>query len=133
MRRRLLYLGIALSAIPIGLIARSMRDGADASTIGGFITTYLGDTLWAVMFFFLFAAVLVAWPTWRLALLTLCFTLGIELSQLYHGQPLVALRSIAPLRFLLGTHFLWSDIICLTVGSVLAVILHQIIRRGHPR
>lgn len=115
--------------IPIGLIARSLREGADASTIPGFIATYLADTLWAVMFFYLFAAVLIRWPAWRLLLLTLCFTVGIEASQLYTGEPLATLRDFAPTRFLLGSHFLWSDIACLAVGSVLAAGLYHLIAR----
>ena len=124
-----IYLSIALSMIPIGLIARSLRGGADRSTLPGFIAAYLADTLWAVMFFFLFASAFVRWPGWRLLMLTLCFTMGIEASQLYRGEPLATLRSFAPTRFLLGTNFLWSDIACLAVGSVLAFGLHCLIPR----
>ena len=127
MKRRLLYFGIALSVIPIGLIARSLRGDADGTTAFGFIATYLGDTLWAVMFYFLFAAVLMSWATRRLAVLTLIFTAGIEFSQLYHGEPLASLRSFPPTRFLLGTNFLWSDILCLCVGTTLAAAVHAVI------
>lgn len=87
MKRRGVYLAIALSVIPIGLIARSIRNGADATTLPGFIATYLADTLWAVMFFFLFAATFIRGSTWRLCLLTLGFTVGIEASQLYTANP----------------------------------------------
>lgn len=114
--------------VPAGLLARSMRDGADASTLLGFITTYLADTLWAVMFFFLFAAALVHWRTWSLVALTLAFTVSIEASQLYEGEPLATLRSFAPTRFLLGNRFLWSDVICLCVGTGLAAAAHHLIR-----
>lgn len=127
MKQRLIYLAVSGSMIPIGLIARSLRGDADVSTSLGFITTYLGDALWAVMFFFLFAAILLSWPTTRLLALTLAFTIGIELSQLYHGEPLATLRSFPPTRFLLGSTFLWSDIICLTVGTTLASALHLLI------
>lgn len=129
MKQRGVYLAIALSMIPAGLIARSFRSDADAATISGFIATYLADTLWAVMFFFLFAAAFVRWPAWRLLLLTLCFTLGIEASQLYHGEPLATLRGFAPTRFLLGTNFLWSDVICLAVGGAFATGQHRLIPR----
>ncbi|MBX2850952.1 MAG: DUF2809 domain-containing protein [Phycisphaeraceae bacterium] len=129
MKRRGVCLAVALSAIPIGLIARALRSDADATTFSGFIATYLGDTLWAVMFFFLFAAALIRWPAWRLFLLALCFTVGIETSQLYRGEPLATLRGFPPTGFLLGNHFLWSDVICLAVGSALAVGLHHLIAR----
>lgn len=115
--------------IPIGLFARSLRKGADATNVPGFIATYLADTLWAVLFFFLFAAVLIRWPAWRLFVLTLCFTIAIEVSQLYDGEPLSTLRDFAPTRFLLGNHFLWSDVICLTVGSIAAAGLHMLVSR----
>ena len=131
MKRREVYLAIALSVIPIGLIARSLRGDADSSTPLGFIAAYLPDTLWAVMFFYLFAAALVRFKTWAIGLLTLTFTIAIEASQLYHGEPLATLRDFPPTRFLLGTNFLWSDIICLTVGSVLAASLHHLITRPH--
>ena len=124
---RWLYFAIACLVIPVGLIARSMRDDADAASVFGFVTTYLGDTLWAVMFYFLFAAVLMSWATRRLAVLTLIFTAGIEFSQLYHGEPLASLRSFPPTRFLLGTHFLRSDILCLCVGTTLAAAVHAVI------
>lgn len=129
---RLIYLATALAVIPIGLIARSMRDGADPATIGGFVATYLPDTLWAVMFFFLFAAVWPGWGTAVLAAATLAFTVGIEASQLYHGEPLATLRSFGITRFLLGKHFLWSDVICLTIGTSLAAAIHHMIPRKPP-
>lgn len=131
MNRRVIYLAIALAMIPAGLLTRAMRRGADESTPTGFIATYLADTLWAVMFF-LFAALFVRWRAWTLVVLTLAFTVGIELSQLYNGEPLATLRGFPPTRFLLGTNFLWSDVICLTVGSILATGLHSLITRPRP-
>jgi len=125
-RLRLIFLAIAIAVIPIGLVARSMRGDADGSTVPGFIATYLGDTLWAVLFFFTFAALLPRLTTLRCAVLTLGVTLGIEASQLYHGEPLTTLRNFAPSRFLLGSHFLWSDIACLFVGTALAMTIHRL-------
>ena len=133
MKRRFLYLAIALSVIPLGLISRSLRGEADHSTLPGFIATYLGDTLWAVMFFFLFSAVFLNWRSLALGLFTLGFTVSIEFSQLYHGEPLTTLRGFPPTRFLLGTNFLWSDIICLVVGTALAVAIHAAIHSKRTR
>lgn len=134
MRIRLYYLSIAVSVIPVGLIARTLRGDVDGGTTFGFITLYLGDTLWAVMFFFFFAALLVRWRAWMLAVLTLVVTLGIEASQLYRGEPLSTLRGFAPTRFLLGTSFLWSDVICLMVGTLIASLVHAMlpVRRARP-
>ncbi|MEM9414902.1 MAG: DUF2809 domain-containing protein [Planctomycetota bacterium] len=127
--QRYIYFGIALLVVPIGLVARSFRAGADASTAVGFVATYLGDVLWAVLFFFVFAGLLPRWRTWALAALTLGVTVGIELSQLYHGEPLATLRAFAATRFLLGTNFLWSDVVCLIVGTTLATATHWVLNR----
>ena len=128
-RQRGLYFGIALLVIPVGLLARGFRSGADASTPIGFIATYLGDTLWAVLFFFVFAGCFVRWRTLQLASLTLAVTLGIELSQLYQGQPLHALRSVTAIRFLIGSDFLWSDVACLCAGTAAACAMHRLLPR----
>ena len=130
MKHRLRYLAIALAVIPVGLLSRSLRGEADRSSPIQFIASYLPDTLWAVMFFFLFAALLVRWRTLAIATLTLAWTLGIETLQFYEGEPLTTLRSAAPIRFLLGTQFLWSDVICLCVGTALSAFLHHLI---HPK
>jgi len=123
-QQRVTFFTAAALMIPLGLLARSFRAGADPATPTGFVTTYLGDTVWAVMFFFLFAGCLVRWRTHRLAVLTLGVTLAIEFSQRYHVEPLATLRSFAPTRFLHGTHFLWSDVACLLVGTFIAATLH---------
>ncbi|MFK7790285.1 MAG: DUF2809 domain-containing protein [Phycisphaeraceae bacterium] len=128
MRYRLLYLGVAVSVVPVGLISRSLRSGSVPSSPVGFIAAYLPDTVWATMFFFLFAAVLVRWRTWSLAALTLAFTFTIEAAQLYQGEPLDTLRSIPWIHFLLGTKFLWTDLVCLCVGTTMAAALHHLIR-----
>jgi len=126
-KRRTLYLGLALAVIPVGLVARSFRAGADASTPVGFVATYLGDVLWAVLFFFVFAGCLPRWRTVTLAGLTLGVMLGIELSQLYHGEPLATLRGFGPTGFLLGSQFLWSDVACLFGGTLFAAGLHWVL------
>ncbi len=121
----MVYLALALGVIPIGLIARRYRGEPGLAPPTAFVTDYLGDTLWAVMFFFLFAALLVRWRSWSLLVLTLGFTVGIEVSQLYPGEPLRALRDFPPTGFMLGSSFLWSDVFCLVVGTVCAAALHQ--------
>ncbi|MFI4859122.1 MAG: DUF2809 domain-containing protein [Phycisphaerales bacterium JB063] len=115
--------------IPIGLYARSFHAEADTSSAVGFVATYLPDTLWAVLFFFVFAGVLVRWRTWSLTGLAIGVTLGIELSQLYHGEPLATLRGFGPTRFLLGTNFLWSDVVCLAAGTLIAAGVHAVSSR----
>jgi len=123
-RIRWFYFAIAVLVVPIGLLARSMRAHADPATASGFVATYLGDTLWAVLFYFAIATCLPRLRTLTLAGLTLLITVSIEVSQLYGGEPLATLRSFRPTRFLLGTQFLWSDIACLLVGTAMSAAIH---------
>ena len=51
-RKRLFAVLVVMVVIPIGLFARSHRAGADSSSLPGFLATYLGDTLWPIMFYF---------------------------------------------------------------------------------
>ena len=124
-QRHVYFFGIALLTIPAGLLARHWRSGADTSTPLGFVATYLGDTLWAALFFFVFAGCFIRWRTGRLAVLTLGTTLGIESSQLYRGEPLATLRANEIGRALIGTQFLWSDVACILIGTAAAGCLHH--------
>jgi hypothetical protein len=114
-RPRLTYALLAATIVVAGLAARHLRSAAP-----GILTTYLGDTLWPVLFFLLFAIALPRAATRTVALLTLATTLGIEFSQLYHAPWLDALRATPPGRLLLGNTFLWSDVACLVVGTAIA-------------
>jgi len=80
------------------------------------------------MFFFVFAFISPRRSTLVLATMTLVFTLGIEASQLYQGEPLQTLRSFKLTGFLLGKQFLWSDVACLIIGTALAAAGHYMMR-----
>ena len=51
--------------------------------------------------------------------LALVFSYLIEISQLYHAPWIDAIRSTALGGLVLGFGFLWSDILCYTVGVLL--------------
>lgn len=109
-----------LAVIAVGLLARSFRDGADPGTLFGFLATYLGDVLWPIMFFLIGRLLFPKVSTWKLLLGTLALTLSIEFAQLWHPPFLEWLRAKTITGFLLGHTFLWSDVVCLFVGSGLA-------------
>lgn len=96
---------------------------------------YLGDVLWAVLFFLLFAW---GWPSargWWLGVAALAVTELIELSQLYRAPWAERVRGTSWGGLLLGHGFSWSDVACLALGAALAVALDAIAaarRLKHP-
>ncbi len=120
---RALAVLVIVTVIPIGLWARSMRSGADPNSLLGFFAAYAGDTLWPVMFFFmgrfLFPKINRQWLT----TMVLALTMSLEFGQLWKPPTLQWLRQQPGIGFLLGNTFLWSDIMCLIVGSAIAAVV----------
>lgn len=120
---RLSAIVIVLLVVPLGLFARSQRSGADPGTLTGFLATYAGDALWPILFYFLAR---LAFPTGSgraIFVGVLVFTLGLEFLQLVRLEPLITLRKLPVLGFLLGNTFVWSDVVCLAIGSLVAVAI----------
>ena len=120
-RTRALAALIIICVIPLGLIARSYRADADWLTLQGFLATYLGDTLWPVMFYFMGRFVFPKASVETLMAATLGITLTLEFGQLWKPATLQWLRQQPVIGFILGNHFIWSDVICCSVGTVIAV------------
>ena len=120
---RLTSLAIICATIPIGLWARSLRTGADASTVLGFLATYAGDTLWPLLLFFIGRLSLPTVSRLKLASAGLMFTVGLEFLQLCQAPILQWLRQQPGIGFLLGNSFVWSDVLCCIAGCCLALAL----------
>jgi Protein of unknown function (DUF2809) len=107
---------IALAAvltIPLGLLTRS------GLPLPELIRTYGGDTLYATLVCFLVALLWRRAAAWRLALLAFGLCVAVELSQLAHTPWLEALRRTLFGRLVLGSGFLWSDLVCYAAGALL--------------
>ena len=122
-RTRLFAVITVLVVIPIGLFARSHRAGADPSTLLGFLATYTGDTLWPIMFYFLGRFCFPNAKVISLLAFVLILTLTLEFGQLWKPPWLQYLRRQRWIGFVLGDSFIWSDVICILVGSAVAVPL----------
>ena len=127
-RPRSLYLVAFLVVIAAGLFTRS-----GSPLLPEFVRLYFGDALWAVMFFLLFAILFPEASTVRIAALAAVCVFGLEFLQLANWPWLVALRKVAVTRFLLGTTFLWSDVIGLAVGVVLAALVDNLFVQGRRK
>ena len=115
---RLKYLLLTLFVVILGLLSRKMS----ACTLD-FVKLYLGDVLWAMMVYFGGRFLFVNVRKRVACVLALVFSYLIEISQLYHALWIDAIRATTLGGLVLGFVFLWSDILCYTVGVLRGIIL----------
>lgn len=127
-RRRRWLTAAAGLVIATGLTSRSA-----APALPQFVGSYAGDTLWASLVFLILA---MAMPNFRapaLAAIACAIAFSVELLQLYQASWLNALRDTLPGRLVLGQGFLFSDLLCYTIGIASTSIIFQLITERHLR
>jgi hypothetical protein len=122
MRNRIIYALIILLVIGLGLGSR-----AYPHLLPDFIATYAGDTLWALTAFLVIGFIFPSMPTIRVAILALLFAFFIEVTQLYHAPWIDEIRHNRLAALVLGQGFLWSDLICYSVGVTIGASVELII------
>ena len=120
-RNRILYLILTIITIILGLLSRKVQ------WLPQIISSYSGDALWALMVFFLFSFLFNKKSTIFILVISIIFSYGIEISQLYHAPWIDSIRATTLGGLILGFGFLWSDLICYTVGIVIGAIIDKII------
>ena len=110
-RSRLSYVVLILSTVLLGLASRKF-----AFALPAVVAAYAGDTLWALLVFWLLGFCYQHWTSQRVAGWALLVAFAIETSQLYHAPWLDWLRTTTPGSLVLGHGFLWSDLLCYSVG-----------------
>jgi hypothetical protein len=128
MKLRLTYLLL----VPL-VICTAFGTRSSASWIPAFIAEYGGDTLWAFMVFMVIRIIAPRWAIWKSAVLTLTISYLVETSQLYHAPWIDAIRSYRLGVILLGNCFVWSDIVCYTVGVLSGAIAEWGVRKCFQR
>ena len=101
-----------MAVVPLGL-ASAFREH-----LPPLLAEYAGDTLWALLVFLSISA---AAPGARLlhrSGAALFVSFAVEFSQLYHAPWIDALRDTTLGGLVLGFGFLWSDLVCYTVGAL---------------
>lgn len=116
-RNRQTYGALILLVIVTGLASRS----SSASYLPSFFGEYAGDTLWALTLFLVLGFIFPGLRTGYAALLTIAISFGVELSQLYRAEWIDAIRDTRIGALALGAGFVWSDLICYTVGCILGL------------
>jgi hypothetical protein len=119
-RNRYLYLLFIALTIAAGLASRYF-----ANQLPCWVNLYLGDTLWALMVFFLFGFIFKRRSTLEITLLALVFSCCIEISQLYHTPWIDAIRATRLGGLILGFGFFWSDLLCYSVGVGIGLCIEK--------
>ena len=116
-RTRFVYIIAATIVIIAGLASRRYRGQLPA-----FLADYAGDTLWALMLFLLVSTLLAGRPILTRVAISLALAFLVEISQLYHAPWIDAIRQTTLGGLMLGFGFLWTDLICYSVGIAIGVL-----------
>jgi hypothetical protein len=119
---------LLLAIIPVIIVfAFATRSGS--ALIPTFIAKYGGDTLWALMVFLVIRFLAHRLNPFRSAIIALVIAYLGEISQLYHAPWIDAIRSYRLGGVILGFGFLWSDLVCYTVGIFSGAIVEWSLRK----
>ena len=122
-RTRLLYLILTIIVMILGLLSRKI------SGLPKIIELYSGDILWALMVFLLFAFLFNKKSTIFIISWAIICSYSIEISQLYHAPWIDAIRNTVLGGLILGFGFLWSDLVCYTIGIIIGIIIDIMINK----
>ncbi len=122
-RNRLLYLILTIIVMVLGLLSRKI------SGLPKIIELYSGDILWALMVFLLFAFLFNKKSTIFIISWAIICSYSIEISQLYHAPWIDAIRNTTLGGLILGFGFLWSDLVCYTIGVIIGIIIDIMINK----
>ncbi|MEP7339604.1 MAG: DUF2809 domain-containing protein [Acidobacteriota bacterium] len=121
-RGRFLYFVAGCAVVALGLASRSY-----GTRLPKFLASYSGDTLWALMVFAGIGFLAPRWSSLRVSAMALLFSYTVEFSQLYHAPWLDSVRHTRIGKLILGFGFLWSDLLCYTVGVVIGLLVEMVI------
>ncbi|MCC8153085.1 MAG: DUF2809 domain-containing protein [Tannerellaceae bacterium] len=109
--KRILYGTGTFVIILAGLSSRKYGD-----YLPRFVAAYAGDILWAAMVYLGIRFLFPGYQQQKTALASLLFSYGIEFSQLYQAEWINTIRHQTVGALILGQGFLWSDLVCYTLG-----------------
>ena len=112
--KRWLYAVLILLIIPLGLATRW-----EQQYFPPLIDEYGGDVFAATCIFFGCRFLFPKWSLHKVAYLGYLLSVLDEVQQLYQAPWAVKFRDITVVGILLGHGFLWSDIVCYAVGTII--------------
>jgi len=119
-RIRFIYFVLIITIIITGLLSRHFT----------FIPLFIGDILWATMIYFIVRFLLISTAIKQVLISSLLFCYAIEFSQLYKAPWIDNLRHTIFGRLVLGEGFLWSDLLCYTIGVGVGILLDRLLKRS---
>ena len=126
MTRRVLYVGLAITTIALGLLVHL------AGTTLGAVRDPLGDALWAAMMTWWVSAAMPRKRSQTRGLVALAISFVVELSQLIRLPVLDSLRATLPGHLVLGSGFDPRDLVAYALGVALAVCVETAWFRRFP-
>ncbi len=119
MTKRNTYLFLIPLIMILGLASRKF------SAPTSWVFLYLGDVLWATMFYFIFRFLFIRKTLFINALITITWCFVIEFSQLYQSDWINAVRATTMGALILGSGFLWTDLVCYIIGVGLGFAIER--------
>lgn len=113
---RLNYFISILLILILGILSRKISG----------IPLFIGDVLYAVLIYFGFRFLIIDSKKSTSLLLSLLFCFGIEILQLVQIDWLIAIRKTTLGHYILGEGFLWIDLLCYIVGTLMAYYLDKL-------
>ena len=110
---RLNYFILILSVMILGIVSRKISN----------IPLFIGDVLYAVLIYFGLRFLFIHLKTHKTFLLSLLFCFSIEILQLVQIDWLIAIRKTTLGHYILGEGFLWLDLLCYIIGTLLAFLI----------
>ncbi len=122
---RIIFFLSAVAVVFVGLASRRYQ-----AVLPEFVGEYAGDTLWALMLSLLVSALLAGRTVAYRATISLVLAFLVEISQLYHAPWIDSIRNTTLGGLVLGFAFLWTDLVCYTVGIIIGAVAEFGLRRA---
>jgi len=116
-KTRLFYFILIILTIIAGLLSRH--------TAG--IPLFVGDILWGLMVYFIVRFLFIERKIKWAVIASLIFSYGIEFSQLYQAPWINNIRHTVLGGLVLGYSFLWSDMLCYTIGIGIGILTDRVL------
>ncbi|NDI98816.1 DUF2809 domain-containing protein [Flavobacterium sp. LaA7.5] len=121
-KSRLIYIPVTLLTIPLGLLVRSKK-----AWFPDVVNLYAGDALYAFMMYYIVCAMYIKKNITFRAVTGLLICYIIELSQLYQADWLNTIRQTVLGKLILGSGFLYSDLLAYFTGIVAAATVDYLL------
>ena len=112
-KKQLTYFILVLLILILGISSRKING----------IPLLIGDVLYAVLIYFGLRFLFIHLNSYKTFVLSLLFCFTIEILQLVQVDWLITIRKTTLGHYILGEGFLWLDLLCYTIGSLIAFLI----------